>query len=185
MTRRLFNILTAVTLLLCVALCVVWVRSYWSCVVVNRSKPGDSVTGRICRGRVVILRVVEKTLTDAPGAIWIAPGVTPIMTEPKVQWRVRSGDPRRFTKELDNLALNQDWSLASFSASSYTSPNITARAWAIPLWAPMLALVAVPSARFLMHRIRGRLARAGQCPSCGYNLTGNVSGVCPECGSSP
>lgn len=23
---------------------------------------------------------------------------------------------------------------------------------------------------------------AGCCPACGYNLTGNVSGVCPECG---
>jgi hypothetical protein len=22
----------------------------------------------------------------------------------------------------------------------------------------------------------------GQCPGCGYDLTGNVSGVCPECG---
>ena len=22
-----------------------------------------------------------------------------------------------------------------------------------------------------------------QCPRCGYNLTGNVSGVCPECGT--
>jgi hypothetical protein len=22
----------------------------------------------------------------------------------------------------------------------------------------------------------------GQCPACGYDLTGNVSGVCPECG---
>jgi hypothetical protein len=27
----------------------------------------------------------------------------------------------------------------------------------------------------------GRCAR-GQCPQCGYDLTGNVSGVCPECG---
>jgi predicted Zn-ribbon and HTH transcriptional regulator len=24
----------------------------------------------------------------------------------------------------------------------------------------------------------------GHCQSCGYNLTGNVSGVCPECGTS-
>ena len=23
---------------------------------------------------------------------------------------------------------------------------------------------------------------SGQCPYCGYDLTGNVSGVCPECG---
>jgi hypothetical protein len=24
----------------------------------------------------------------------------------------------------------------------------------------------------------------GQCPQCGYDLTGNVSGVCPECGEA-
>ena len=24
--------------------------------------------------------------------------------------------------------------------------------------------------------------KRGLCPSCGYDLTGNVSGVCPECG---
>ena len=28
-----------------------------------------------------------------------------------------------------------------------------------------------------MHRLHRNL-----CPHCGYNLTGNVSGVCPECG---
>lgn len=31
---------------------------------------------------------------------------------------------------------------------------------------------------------RWRLRRAGKCPVCGYNLTGNTSGVCPECGSA-
>jgi hypothetical protein len=24
----------------------------------------------------------------------------------------------------------------------------------------------------------------GQCPICGYNLTGNTSGICPECGTA-
>lgn len=24
----------------------------------------------------------------------------------------------------------------------------------------------------------------GCCPGCGYNLTGNVSGICPECGKA-
>lgn len=33
--------------------------------------------------------------------------------------------------------------------------------------------------------IRGRRRRAepGRCPRCEYDLTGNVSGVCPECGT--
>ncbi len=38
-------------------------------------------------------------------------------------------------------------------------------------------LVAVGCRAFRISR-----ARAGGCTSCGYNLTGNVSGVCPECG---
>jgi len=28
-----------------------------------------------------------------------------------------------------------------------------------------------------------RRMAAGRCPSCGYDLTGNVSGRCPECGT--
>ena len=34
------------------------------------------------------------------------------------------------------------------------------------------------------HRGRRRRARGVLCLSCGYNLTGNVSGVCPECGAA-
>ena len=30
---------------------------------------------------------------------------------------------------------------------------------------------------------RKRLRLANECPQCEYNLTGNVSGVCPECGT--
>jgi hypothetical protein len=29
---------------------------------------------------------------------------------------------------------------------------------------------------------RERIPRLRQCHVCGYDLTGNVSGVCPECG---
>jgi hypothetical protein len=49
----------------------------------------------------------------------------------------------------------------------------------IPLWIP-LAVVAIPTG-FLWRRERKR-PRPGHCRSCRYNLTGNVSGVCPECG---
>ena len=34
----------------------------------------------------------------------------------------------------------------------------------------------------IANQRNGRL-RDGLCPSCGYNLTGNISGSCPECGA--
>ena len=40
---------------------------------------------------------------------------------------------------------------------------------------------ALPSAWLL--RVRGRKAIRGVCSICSYNLTGNTSGVCPECGT--
>lgn len=50
---------------------------------------------------------------------------------------------------------------------------------AIPVWMPFLV--------FMVHPMRMawwfyRRRRKGRC-MCGYDLTGNASGVCPECGS--
>jgi len=48
----------------------------------------------------------------------------------------------------------------------------------VPLWPVLAVLFAVlPPVWWLT-----RLAPPGHCPVCRYNLTGNVSGVCPECG---
>jgi hypothetical protein len=37
--------------------------------------------------------------------------------------------------------------------------------------------------RGIVQRARARREQEGLCESCGYNLTGNTSGVCPECGT--
>jgi len=51
--------------------------------------------------------------------------------------------------------------------------------FSVPLWGLFL-VVALPTV-FLWWRDRRRIP-PGHCRNCGYDLTGNVSGVCPECG---
>ncbi len=50
----------------------------------------------------------------------------------------------------------------------------------VPLWAPLLAL-GVPA--FSLWWVDRRRFPSGHCRGCGYDLTGNVSGSCPECGA--
>lgn len=57
-------------------------------------------------------------------------------------------------------------------------PDGTLRILLLPLWTVLVAL-AFPTA-ILFYR--DRRFPPGHCQRCGYDLTGNVSGVCPECG---
>ena len=52
------------------------------------------------------------------------------------------------------------------------------RQFVVPLWLLFL-LAAIPTAYLWWH---DRGYRPHACQSCGYDLTGNVSGTCPECG---
>ena len=46
----------------------------------------------------------------------------------------------------------------------------------------MYALIAILTVWYA-DRLVVLEARGDRCKQCGYNLTGNVSGVCPECGT--
>jgi hypothetical protein len=56
----------------------------------------------------------------------------------------------------------------------------------VPYVAVAALFLILPLVRFgilpLRSGLRARRARRGGCSICGYNLTGNISGVCPECG---
>ncbi len=53
-----------------------------------------------------------------------------------------------------------------------------------PWWA---WLIVVPCAFIVIYGVYVEFTRQrvteGGCPNCHYDLTGNVSGVCPECGT--
>jgi predicted RNA-binding Zn-ribbon protein involved in translation (DUF1610 family) len=53
-----------------------------------------------------------------------------------------------------------------------------------PLWSFALVFMIGAGIWPLVALRRVRRRRKGRCSQCGYDLTGNVSGRCPECGST-
>jgi hypothetical protein len=54
--------------------------------------------------------------------------------------------------------------------------------WAMPLYVPFV-LVGLPTCiLFYRDRRSVRWAGTGRCVECGYDLAGNTTGACPECG---
>jgi hypothetical protein len=58
------------------------------------------------------------------------------------------------------------------------------RALLFPHWCAAVVFGILPSMWLVRWRRRRRYRAAGECRQCGYNLTGNLSGFCPECGTA-
>lgn len=52
--------------------------------------------------------------------------------------------------------------------------------YSLKLWKPLAIIVVTTAVLWLRDRFRYRV---GSCQNCGYNLKGNISGVCSECGT--
>ncbi|MBN1513453.1 MAG: hypothetical protein JXB13_15665 [Phycisphaerae bacterium] len=75
---------------------------------------------------------------------------------------------------VDTSVRDHQWSLIG----RYARYGVSCSNVSIPLGLVLLPF-AVPTV-ILWHR--DRRPPKGNCQSCGYDLTGNVTGVCPECG---
>ena len=69
-----------------------------------------------------------------------------------------------------------------FSYPPSQVPPAWSRSSRVVLPAASGLLIVWPVVGVLRWRKRRRRVAAGLCASCGYDLTGNTSGVCPECG---
>lgn len=79
------------------------------------------------------------------------------------------------------IPLTVQWGLSvdQVLGRSPLPPPTRASKLIFPLWIP--AFLAAAVCAWLWHRDR-RQIRPGYCPRCVYDLTGNTSGVCSECG---
>lgn len=82
------------------------------------------------------------------------------------------------------MGQNEWWEKASPEERA-RAQLLTASAWiGAPFWFPAPFFAAYPLWAFVRGPWRRRRRRAkGLCIRCGYDLTGNVAGVCSECGT--
>jgi hypothetical protein len=164
--RRLLNLLTVLSLLLCVAVVALWVRSYRALDTVTWAR-GGLLQAFTMPGRLY-LRHSSGTWSNGGGVGHTARPVDAVDRD--YRWKAYA--------DWDALGIGYRY-LPPLVAGASRSHEIT-----VPLWyllAPGFLAPALAAARIRWTHKR-RLA--GHCPSCGYDLTGNVSGVCPECGGA-
>jgi hypothetical protein len=181
--RRLSTILSALSLLLFVAVCVLWVRSYWvadhiqwthrqmeSAQYAERYFTLISDRGTFDVSLMVFLtqrRLVRQELIERYGgngvAQWSYSGLAPevVLRRSKSRWwpDYDAVDHGSRQARLDRL-----------------------RALIVPYWR-MAVLAAVCPSLWLVRSLRRR-SRDGRCPSCGYDLRATPD-KCPECGAVP
>jgi hypothetical protein len=90
----------------------------------------------------------------------------------------RSQLPKRSTVKVEKFWPSPRWE-SSFNYSSRPAVRgLASDEIRIPLWSPLLLFVISTIAAHYLGRRRG----STQCQACAYDLTGNTTGVCPECG---
>lgn len=167
----LLNALTALSLLLCVTTIVLWCRDPYA---------------------IDYFITPHLSVLASDGALIVTPT---LKTANGRRWAMGTDELRFDDLSLSKcLTLSGSASVTTFLGFAYGRnvplPMIVLAPipWIvrIPDWALVTALGVPPLwrlrrvPRVIVDRVRAR--RAGRCRSCFYDLTGNVTGVCPECG---
>jgi hypothetical protein len=161
MKRRLLNLLTVLSLLLCVAVAVLWVRGYRLQEYVAFSSGGHS-----------------PAVGNYPGGIFLAWNLN-TRTAPGFSYLgYRYGDdPRRGAHRFGPFAYRND----RIPAASAVQPTVVIRAVMFPTWFP-LSLFAILFCWALRRSLLSRRRKPGLCSRCGYDLRATPE-RCPECGT--
>ena len=177
MKRRLLNLLTGLSLLLCIATAVLWARSYNVLYAVRRTRV-DQRTGGVCTrscivasGRLLVSVSLYRSdlehFSDGP-----PPGGWRLYRDP-YYYADRSFSPRPW---LATWRAQQDGGRTVWGPAGTWSAAVN-----LPVIAALTA--AVPAMRRVRYLRRARRRRKGLCTSCGYDLRASP-GRCPECGTA-
>lgn len=164
LTRRLLNLLAVLSAALGVAGAAAWPASYESSRTLSFGY--DDPAGR----RTSLSLMLTRGVLVAGVRRWVPPAN-----------RRLNPDEQRGLRYMIDLPWTMPWGPIGLSVGRTPS----GAAASAPLWL-VVPLAVAPGAVLAGARLRrrGRKHRKGCCAGCDYDLTGNQSGVCPECGAA-
>jgi len=173
------RLLTRVNIVWCIlfaAIVTAWLRSHIrSDSIVWHTRGGDRYTLISSRGTLLFERYCNEASCAAP------------LPPPGWQAVSHGGAPEDLRRAIWPSA--RQWRVSGYGVISRSGPvrpparsarpgGWTSTVLLVPHWL-LLPITCVGPVLALRHRHRG----AGSCQRCGYDLTGNLSGRCPECGT--
>ncbi|HEY7115828.1 MAG TPA: hypothetical protein VH475_04525 [Tepidisphaeraceae bacterium] len=178
LARILLNVVTMVSLVLCAATGLAWVRSY--AYLVGMSGTVGNVRYEIFsqRGQVVLVRFQPWAEASAATCFWDPVG--PIDNSPAA----RAWGPVGIGWDAQTY---HRWIGFEYASGIYTPPfswqlpRAPFRRIGMPLWSLITVFALAPSRGFWRLARRCRPSNSGACTICGYDLRATPH-RCPECG---
>jgi hypothetical protein len=171
MIRRLFTVIIIISSLLFAMTIGAWSRSYFSAIIFQKYRGQPNHGGTEYMVRLIGGRFTMCGLESVPFS---------------------GGFGCPYGKSMDtNLTYTDTTFGFGLAHSNFSDPNAATQfAIEFPIWSLASVFILLPLV-WLANRCRKTLFRlvdryripAGCCRHCGYDLTGNTSGVCPECGT--
>lgn len=185
MTRRLFNVASAISLMLCLASLVLWGRSYarmdtlevrpakppyhWWYIISQRGAVQCSMTSYppMAFRHELVLAMGRGTPATHFQSLWLSTGGWNWYAQPDLRW------------QWAGFAYREQTMGGPRYAPTYIYQGVRSRGIAVPDWALALVTAVLPIAWIFRRR---RRVSAGHCGTCGYDLRASAD-RCPECGT--
>jgi hypothetical protein len=164
MRRKLFSLAAGASAVVCIALCVLWVRSGSQLDELRLRFPRHSGT--------IECRTVG--IGSCFGRLWI---------EWSDNYFVSGSDGFELSRHTEPAQKYAPWSSSDWGVATLNALGGTVYHLSAPHWAIVVVLLSISGTRIAMGLQRRLRARIGRCFRCGYDLRATPD-RCPECGTA-
>jgi hypothetical protein len=177
LARHLFTLCSALSLFLCIAACVLWVRSYRIMEQINWRNAGGGRTVRSASGNVEVALLLADW--SAYPHEFLSPKYERDVARPPFNYLMAMGG------NWDDVNFNWEWRGFAWHQKRNTRRGTLHAEGYVPYWSVTAATALLPlgwTGQWLRSKGRRR-KKLGLCRACGYDLRASPE-RCPECGTA-